>query len=153
MKRHFVWIVIILLALTACRQSQVENQERNQWELEKNETSYVNSNDKISIEFEAESQNSNGATLVIHNDSDEEISFGIYYFIQVDKDDEWFDISVPNDVSWPAILITLEAHDTYKQAVDWENMYGALPKGTYRLIKPYDIAGVSTYLTVEFKVP
>ena len=77
-----------------------------------------------------------GATLVLTNNSDKNFQYGNPYEIEIKKDGEWHKINVELNFDMPAFqLLSKESKEI---ELDWENEYGKLAKGTYRIIKGID---------------
>ena len=77
-----------------------------------------------------------GATLILSNNSDKDFSYGNPYEIEVKKNNEWHKINVELDFDMPAF--PLSARENKEIEINWENGYGKLEKGTYRIIKGID---------------
>ena len=76
------------------------------------------------------------ATLVLTNNSDKNFQYGNPYEIEIKKDGEWHKINVELNFDMPAFqLLSKESKEI---ELDWENEYGKLAKGTYRIIKGID---------------
>ena len=76
------------------------------------------------------------ATLVLTNHSDKNFQYGNPYEIEIKKDGEWHKINVELNFDMPAFqLLSKESKEI---ELDWENEYGKLAKGTYRIIKGID---------------
>ena len=58
------------------------------------------------------------------------------YEIEVKKDDVWHKINVELNFILPSYSLT--ANESVEIELDWEEDYGALPSGTYRIIKDID---------------
>ena len=76
------------------------------------------------------------ATLVLTNNSDKNFQYGNPYEIEIKKDGEWHKINVELNFTMPAFQ--LSARENKEIEINWENGYGKLAKGTYRIIKGID---------------
>lgn len=76
------------------------------------------------------------ATLVLTNNSDKNFQYGNPYEIEINKDGEWHKINVELYFTLP--IFELSAKESKEIELDWENSYGKLAKGTYRIIKEID---------------
>ena len=76
------------------------------------------------------------ATLVLTNNSDKNFQYGNTYEIEIKKDGEWHKINVELNFTMPAFQ--LSARENNEIEINWENGYGKLEKGTYRIIKGID---------------
>ena len=78
----------------------------------------------------------NGATLILTNNSDKNFQYGTPYEIEIKKDGEWHKINVELNFTMP--VFQLSARENKEIEINWENGYGKLAKGTYRIIKGID---------------
>ncbi len=76
------------------------------------------------------------ATLVLTNNSDKNFQYGNPYEIEIKKDGEWHKINVELNFDIPAF--PLSSKESKEIEINWENGYGKLEKGTYRIIKGID---------------
>ncbi len=76
------------------------------------------------------------ATLVLTNNSDKNFQYGNTYEIEIKKDGEWHKINVELNFDMPAF--PLSSKESKEIELNWENGYGKLAKGTYRIIKDID---------------
>ena len=76
------------------------------------------------------------ATLVLTNHSDKNFQYGSPYEIEIKKDGEWHKINVELYFNMP--VFQLSAKESKEIELDWENGYGKLTEGTYRIIKEID---------------
>ena len=73
------------------------------------------------------------ATLVLTNNSDKNFQYGNPYEIEIKKDGEWHKINVELNFDMPAF--PLSSKESKEIELNWENGYGKLAKGIYRIIK------------------
>ena len=74
-----------------------------------------------------------GATFILKNDNDIDMIYGDSYTIEVEKDGKWEKIDVKVDFN--SIAYILKAKSSKEITINWENTYGKLELGKYRLIK------------------
>ncbi len=96
-----------------------------------------------------------GATLVLKNDSDVDAEYGYPYEIEIKKDEKWYKINVEIDFILPAF--ELKSKETKEIELNWENGYGKLAKGDYRIIKSINIEKEDEtfdtfYVSAEFTI-
>ncbi len=94
-------------------------------------------------------------TLVLINNSDKKIQYGSPYEIEIRKNDEWHKINA--ELNFTLQLFILESKEKNEFELNFEDGYGKLPSGTYRVIKKIDKEkedGVfdSFYVAVEFTI-
>lgn len=94
-------------------------------------------------------------TLVLINNSDRKIQYGSPYEIEIKKNDEWHKINAK--LNFTLQLFILESKEKNEFELNFEDGYGKLPSGTYRVIKKIDKEkedGVfdSFYVSTEFTI-
>lgn len=94
-------------------------------------------------------------TLVLINNSDKKIQYGSSYEIEIKKNDEWHKINA--ELNFTLQLFILESKEKNEFELNFEDGYGKLPSGTYRVIKKIDKEkedGVfdSFYVAAEFTI-
>ena len=94
-------------------------------------------------------------TLVLINNSDKKIQYGSSYEIEIKKNDEWHKINA--ELNFTLQLFILESKEKNEFELNFEDGYGKLPPGTYRVIKKIDKEkedGVfdSFYVAAEFTI-
>lgn len=96
-----------------------------------------------------------GATLILTNNSDKNLQYGNPYEIEIKKDGKWHKINVELYFNLPAFqLLPKESKEI---ELNWEDGYGKLTKGEYRIIKDIDYEYEegryeSFYIAVEFTI-
>lgn len=94
-------------------------------------------------------------TLVLTNNSDKKIQYGSSYEIEIKKNDEWHKINA--ELNFTLQLFILESKKKNEFELNFEDGYGKLPSGIYRVIKKIDKEkedGVfdSFYVAAEFTI-
>ena len=92
-------------------------------------------------------------TLILTNNSDRKIQYGSPYEIEIKKNDEWYKINAKLNFT----LFILESKKKNEFKLNFEEGYGKLPSGTYRVIKKIDKEkedGLfdSFYVSTEFTI-
>ena len=132
MKRKLFVILlcgVMVLGMTGCGKPKNELNIGNKSDIK------ISQNDVIMTIKEGTLTNKN-ATLVLTNNSDKNFQYGNPYEIEIKKDGEWHKINVELYFDMPAFQ--LSAKESKEIELDWENGYGKLAKGTYRIIKGID---------------
>ena len=120
---------IMVLGMTGC------GKQKNELDIGNKSDIKISQNDVIMTIKEGTLTNKN-ATLVLTNNSDKNFQYGNPYEIEIKKDGEWHKINVELYFDMPAFQ--LSAKESKEIELDWENGYGKLAKGTYRIIKGID---------------
>ena len=120
---------ILVLGMTSC------GKQKNEFDIGNKSDIKISQNDVIMTIKEGTLTNKS-ATLVLTNNSAKNFQYGNPYEIEIKKDGEWHKINVELDFILPAFQ--LSSKESKEIELDWENGYGKLAKGTYRIIKGID---------------
>ncbi len=120
---------VMALGMTGCGKS------KNEFDIGNKSDIKVSQNDVVMTIKEGTLTNKS-ATLVLTNNSAKKIQYGTPYEIEIKKDGKWHKINVELDFNQPAFQ--LSSKESKEIELDWENGYGKLAKGTYRIIKGID---------------
>ena len=120
---------VMVLGMTGCGKS------KNEFDIGNKSDIKVSQNDVIMTIKEGTLTNKS-ATLILTNNSDKNFQYGTPYEIEIKKDGEWHKINVELYFTMPAFQ--LSSKESKEIELDWENGYGKLAKGTYRIIKGID---------------
>ena len=140
---------IMVLGLTGCGSNKNEFDIGNKSDIEITEKG-------IFLSIKEDTLTNTGATLILKNNSDVEVEYGTPYEIEIKKDGEWHKINVELNFNLPAYI--LKSNTSEEMELKWENGYGKLATGDYRIIKTIDMEKedgtfetfyVSTEFTIE----
>ena len=120
---------VMVLGMTGCVK------QKNEFDIGNKSDIKISQNDVIMTIKEGTLTNKS-ATLVLTNNSDKNFQYGTSYGIEIKKDGEWHKINVKLTSTVPAFQ--LSARENKEIEINWENGYGILEKGTYRIIKGID---------------
>ena len=120
---------VMVLGMTGC------GKQKNEFDIGNKSDIKISQNDVIMTIKEGTLTNKS-ATLVLTNNSDKNFQYGNPYEIEIKKDGEWHKINVELNFTMPAFQ--LSARENNEIEINWENGYGKLAKGTYRIIKGID---------------
>ena len=132
MKKTFLSILlcgVMVFGLTGC------DKLKNDFEIGNKSDIKISQNDVI-MTIKDKTLTNKGATIVLTNNSDKNFQYGNPYEIEIKKDGEWHKINVELNFTMPAFQ--LSARENKEIEINWENGYGKLAKGTYRIIKGID---------------
>lgn len=119
----------MVLLMTGC------GKQKNELDIGDKSDIKVSQNDVIMTIKEGTLTNKS-ATLVLTNYSDKNFQYGSPYEIEIKKNGEWHKINAELYFNMPAFQ--LSAKESKEIELDWENGYGKLTEGTYRIIKEID---------------
>ena len=120
---------VMALGVTGC------GKQKNELDIGDKSDIKVSQNDVIMTIKEGTLTNKS-ATLVLINYRDKNFQYGSPYEIEIKKDGEWHKINVELYFNMP--VFQLSAKESKEIELDWENGYGKLTEGTYRIIKEID---------------
>lgn len=120
---------IMVLVMAGCEK------QKNEFDIGDKSNIKISKNDVIMTIKEGTLTNKS-ATLVLTNNSDNNFQYGNSYEIEIKKDGEWHKINA--ELYFNLLLFQLSAKESKEIELDWENGYGKLAKGTYRIIKEID---------------
>ena len=117
---------VMVLGMTGC------GKQKNEFDIGNKSDIKISQNDVIMTIKEGTLTNKS-VTLVLTNNSDKNFQYGNPYEIEIKKDGEWHKINVELNFDMPAF--PLSSKESKEIELDWENEYGKLANGTYRIIK------------------
>lgn len=120
---------IMVLGMAGC------GKEKNKFDIGNKSDIKISQNDVIMTIKEGTLTNKS-ATLVLTNNGDKNFQYGDPYEIEIKKDGEWHKINIELYFDMPAFQ--LSAKESKEIELNWENGYGKLANGTYRIIKEID---------------
>ena len=120
---------VMVFVMTGCVK------QKNEFDIGNKSDIKISQNDVIMTIKEGTLTNKS-ATLILTNNSDKNFQYGTSYGIEIKKDGEWHKINVELTSTVPAFQ--LSARENKEIEINWENGYGKLEKGTYRIIKGID---------------
>lgn len=120
--------IIMICGLTGCNKNKFDIGEQSDIEIVNNE---------VTLALKDNTLTKTGVTLILKNESDKVIQYGNPYEIQIKKDGLWHEINVELNFTLPAYL--LNANDSIEIKLNWENSYGKLASGEYRIIKSINV--------------
>lgn len=121
---------VVALGMTGCRKSKNELDVGNKSNVQ------ISQNNDVKMSIKDGTLTNTGATLVLTNNSDKNFQYGNPYEIEIKKDGKWHKINVELYFNMP--VFQLSSKENKEMELDWENGYGKLAKGTYRIIKGID---------------
>lgn len=139
---------IMVLTMTGCENA------KNKLDIGNKSNINVSQNDVI-MTIKDGTLTNKSVTLILTNNSDRKIQYGSPYEIEIKKNGEWYKINAKLNFTLP--LFILESKEKNEFKIDFEEGYGKLPSGTYRVIKKIDKEkedGLfdSFYVSTEFTI-
>lgn len=128
--KHIILIALmcigVILGMTGCGKS------KNEFDIGNKSDIKISQSD-VTMTIKDGTLTNKSATLILTNNSDKNFQYGNPYEIEIKKDGEWHKINVELNFTLPTFhLLPKESKEI---ELNWENEYGKLSKGTYRIIK------------------
>ncbi len=125
MKKILLTILLTVILITGCNKNQFKIGEESKIE--------TISNEEVTLSIKKDTLNNKETTLILTNNTDKTYKYSNQYILEIYKDNKWYDIDVTlNEDLTP---IDILPNETKEIEINWENSYGALSKGKYRIIK------------------
>ena len=121
---------ILLLGIIGCGKT------KNEFKIGEESKTEITSNSDVTLTIKEDSLTNTGVTLLLKNNSEKNYSYGNPYEIEIKQGGKWHKINVELYFTMPSF--NLNAGETKEIKLDWENGYGKLGTGTYRIIKSVD---------------
>lgn len=92
---------------------------------------------EVSLSIKENTLTSAGVTLILKNASEVDVGYGNPYEIEIKKDGKWHKIDAELNFNSPAYILKTNTEEEIE--LNWENGYGKLSSGDYRVIKSIDV--------------
>lgn len=104
----------------------------------------------VSLSIKEDTLTPTSTTLILKNDSNSDIHYGNGYHIEEKKDEGWYYENIELVTTMP--LMTLSPNTSIELEYNWENIYGKLSSGEYRIVKEYNLGDSQNdyYVVAEF---
>ena len=89
------------------------------------------------------------ATIVIKDTNESSYTYSEWYEIEKEVDSKWEKLEVNDDMVFNDKGYKVDGNNTIELDMNWEDYYGSLEPGNYRLIKRVDNNYLYTYFTIE----
>lgn len=107
--------------------------------------------ENVKLEIKEGTLTNTGATIIITDKNKNPYGWGEPFFIEVAEGEFWTRLKYISNFSWTEIAYKLDKNGQYEQKINWEQLYGKLKSGNYRLGKNvYDNGYINFY--VQFTI-
>lgn len=90
-----------------------------------------------------------GATIIIKDTNKKTYTYGAWYKIEKQVDEEWKEVkTIRDDYAFNSIAYLPDENNEVKFEMDWEWLYGELPIGSYRILKQVN----GEIISIEFGI-
>lgn len=90
--------------------------------------------------------------LVITNQTGEEYSYGLDYWLEVQLEDTWYVLPADEELSFAALAVILQADGINSEVVELKQYRAELPDGRYRIVKEFYGAEGQITAAAEFTI-
>lgn len=99
---------------------------------------YSINTDLVKIEVDKSTITPTSISIIITNDNENQLSYGVEFKIQEKINGEWKDLDYASDkmIAWNSIAIVTNGKSQTTKKLDIGHYYGELNKGFYRVVKP-----------------
>lgn len=139
---------IIVLGITGCNKSKNEFDVGNKSDIEI-------SREDVTLSIKDGTLTNTGVALILTNNSDKNYEYGSSYEIEIKQNNNWYKLNV--EMNFTMIAYGLNSKESEEIELNWENSYGKLSSGTYRIIKSIDYKTEESsyetfYVAAEFTI-
>ncbi len=140
--------IVFVIGLTGCGKT------KNEFNIGDKSDIIISESD-VTMSIKDGTLTNTGATIILTNNSNRDFQYGNPYEIEIKKDGEWHKINVKLNFTLPSF--GLKAKETKELKLNWENGYGKLASGNYRIVKSIDYESEkgkyeSFNVTAEFNI-
>lgn len=115
----------------------------------------INDIDGLSMTIKEGTLSNSGVTIIITDISDKNNIYGEEYRIDKKINNEWISLEpIIDNYGWNSMGYLVSDDDKLEFEINWENIYGKIESGQYRLVKYTSEIGEEPihYITVEFEI-
>lgn len=106
---------------------------KNDFDIGKLSNVKIDNNNNVTLSIKDNTLKKTGATLILENDSDKLLHYDEYYKMEIKKDKKWHKINV--ELCFTDPLWEVKENSKKEFELNWEQGYGKLASGDYRIIK------------------
>ena len=109
----------------------------------------------VSMVIKDSSLNKNGAKVIITDNNEEHYSYGMAFRLDVMKNSNWEMLKATKNGIFNDMAYHVDKNNKLELNQNWENIYGELESGYYRLVKDVcinDVCSKKQYFSVEFTI-
>ena len=118
--------IVMLFAVTSCG-------VKNDFDIGKLSNVKIDNNNNVTLSIKDNTLKKTGTTLILENDSDKLLHYDEYYKMEIKKDKKWHKINVELCFTDPLWGVKENSKEEFE--LNWEQGYGKLASGDYRIIK------------------
>lgn len=104
------------------------------------------------VELSVDIVSPTGITFTISNQTEQDYSYGQNYFLQQESRGHWYMVEEKSPGIATMELLWVTSGSTNTHELGWENSYGSLPAGHYRIVKSVADSTQGYYIAGEFRI-
>ena len=142
--------VLVLGANDVNTTSQIN--DRNLTEEEYNTLKEKRTTDKVNLKIKEDTLTNTGTTVIITDTNELPYSYGEAYKIQKLENNEWKDIKARDGYTFNDLAYNTDENGKLEMKINWNNLYGSLKSGEYKLNKEIGDYNNPEIISVEFEI-
>lgn len=143
---YFLCFIALGVVLVGCNKDSLKLGSKSNYEID---------NRLVNMAINKESITNTSAEIYLINNAEKNYQYGAEFWIEYQKKGAWYMIIPKDEMNFNMIAYLLEDNTSKDFNINWENFYGKLPKGKYRIVKslfPEDNKSEDIYVAVEFVI-
>lgn len=132
---------IIILCLLCLSVVGCQNQKKTVVSNENETPQLISTDDSWGIALYVEEVTGTSLTLVCSQHGGQmtgDLQTGEKYWIEKMEDGQWVELQTPDKPVWDSRALTIKTEDLTSWNIDWQDLYGKLSQGQYRIGKEID---------------
>lgn len=142
--------VLVLGAYDVNTTSQIN--DRNLTEKEYNTLKEKRTTDKVNLKIKEDTLTNTGATVIITDTNELPYSYDEAYKIQKLENNEWKDIKTKDGYVFNDLAYNTDKNGKLEMQINWNDLYGSLKSGEYKLSKEIGDYDNPEIISVEFEI-
>ena len=142
--------VLVLGANDVNTTSQIN--DRNLTEKEYNTLKEKRTTEKVNLKIKEDTLTNTGATVIITDTNELPYSYGEAYKIQKLENNEWKDIKARDGYAFNDLAYNTDENGKLEMKINWNDLYGSLKSGEYKLSKEIGDYNNPEIISVEFEI-
>ena len=136
-----ILIIILIVAINRCfyfanaYKSVATNMMHLTEKANQIEKDYNRNTENVKIEIVKSSLTPTGATILITDNNEFPYIWKESYYLEKKENDSWKKLDLLQNPNFSDSIYKVNKNNQIEQVLDWNDIYGTLSKGTYRVIK------------------
>ena len=144
--------VLVLKANDTNTTSKINDRNANLTEEEYNTLKEKRTIDKVNLKIKEDTLTNTGTTVIITDTNELPYSYGEAYKIQKLENNEWKDIKARDGYAFNDLAYNTDENGKLEMKINWNNLYGSLKSGEYKLSKEIGDYDNPEIISVEFEI-